>query len=227
MPRRYRRSRRFKRRRLNRRRGRTATKRYVRKAVDRVSEKKFVEFTWTPVSAGSVAGIGTTPIGIEVTTLSVGALDTQRIGDQIMGRSIRIRGTINSPLTVPDSYNFIRLICFQWQRSPDTSPTSAGVGCFQNDTFDILAMYSHDKRYNYRILMDKVFKVVPGATVPAVFFKKLIRLKRRSRRIQYNAGQASAFNGGSNPIGLLVVSDSALENHPIVKMEVKFNYKDQ
>lgn len=225
MPRRYRRSRFRKRRRLNRRRRRPVTRRYVRRAIDRVAEKKYVQFTWTPTSPGSVAGVGTIPVGTEITSVAAGTGDSNRIGDQIMARSVRIRGIINSPLTVPDSYNFVRVVIFQWQRTPDTDPGQAGVFCFQSDTFSITAMYNHDRRYNYRILWDKVWKVVPGATVPAVFFKKLLRIKKR--RIQYAGAATSAFNGGAYPIGILVVSDSALDNHPIVRMEIKFNFKDQ
>lgn len=225
MPRRYRRSRRFKRRRLNRRRRRPVSRRYVRRAIDRVAEKKYVEFEWTPTSAGSVAGVGTTPVATEVTSVAIGTTDQTRLGDQITARTIRIRGVFHVSTTTPDVWNFCRIVVFQWQRTPDLQPINAGNFCFQNSLITIREMYNHDRRFNYRVLWDKVVGIAPGGTKPAVFFKKLIKIKKR--RIQYADGATSAFNGGAYPIGIIAVTDSALEPHPILSLRVKFNYKDQ
>lgn len=174
---------------------------------------KVINFVNTPVaSAGQFANLTAIPQGVT---------DITRTGDTLTVRNIhmRMQWTYDSANT-GDTPAFCRVVMYQWHPTVDTNvafPTIATI--LQNGYSgapDMTSHYSHDQRFNFHVLWDESFILVPpggfGAT-SEVYNSSLVRhfnhvlKKRLNRTVQYVAGSTT---NASNQIILIALTNLAV-----------------
>lgn len=209
------RNRRMKRQRRNRKRPSKKFVKTVRHIIEKTVEKKYRFYQ----SGSTVSSLG---YALYLTDVPIGTSDTTRIGDQISLRSVRFKITA----TVADTTNWVRVILFQYIPQIDSStftPTTYPIANILIDTTTTwLSPYSHDNRYNFRILYDKTHLVVSNQSNQLTMFKGFIKKFPRDK-IQYYAGSTTTQ---VNAIHMLILSDSGVAPHPSFTYSIKLNFSD-
>jgi len=153
---------------------------------------------------------------VDVTAISQGDTDTTRDGDEIMPKSLNIRGTFVNA----DSTNAYRLIVFRYKN--DTSLTgNPAMTNILNLTASVTApfqSYYHDARKTYNILHDSMYVTDTNNSIRK--FNLHIPLARKS--VNYINGATT----GINKIYVGVISDSAASTHPAVSLVAEIRYTD-
>lgn len=209
--RRYRRKRKYFKKRYNKK----FTK-AVRHVIEKTVEKKYLhnKNTFQVSSAGYALWPDVVPQG---------TTDITRIGDQVTIRSLRFK--IQCIVNVNAPMSWIRCIIFQYFPSFDSSTITATTYPLTNilldgTTYPYLSPYSHDNRYNFRVLYDKL-RFMDTVNTPQVMFKGIIK-KFPKNKIQYfNASATNCVNG----LTVLLIGDLTA-NLPTVYYSLKFNYSD-
>lgn len=190
----------------------------VKKLIARRQELKYRDY------GGSYAPT-TTGVMYQITTIPQGDTDITRDGDRLYLKKIYMRGEL---MANTDTYNFVRLILFQWK--PTVSPATVSEILLDGPSGspDTLSHYSHDHRQNYRILYDKVMKVIGPASAAAtpntaatvrnfagVIYPKL-------HQLQYLGGTTN----GTSQVYMLIISDSNVVPHPTLNLNFKMMFTD-
>lgn len=184
--------------------------RKVRKVLNKSSEKKYLNY----VNSSTVDNTGA--LILKLSEVSQGDTDTTRDGDQMTIRSLQF----NMSFAIADTTNYVRVIFFQWLQN-----TQMGLPTASNILLDVvtapwLSPYSHDYRYNFRILGDHLIRL--DSQVPLVY-KKMFFKRFARRKVQYVGASSTAYTNG---IFALVVSDSSAVPHPSVQWSGKLNFSD-
>lgn len=165
--------------------------------------------------------------------ISQGQGDSQRIGD-----SLQWAGYIDIRLSLifRDIRHICRFIVFQWHPTSTSAPSPQpddillpGIG---GVNVDIHSMYSHDRKQNYKILMDRTFTLVgngtqtgaisfPLTTSAVQYHRLLVPLKRARKNVQFIGGGLQA----TNRLFILRMSDSS-GTDPIYNLTTMVNYYD-
>lgn len=195
--------------------------RQVKRIINRKSELKYIVANSAPSSITTTVGINT------IMSIAVGQTDSTRIGDKVI--LTKIEGRMHFTNT-GDATNFVRVILFQWKES--TVPTAADILLAgSSGTQDVGSLYAHDTRSQFKILYDKILRLVGNAAAattpntdlsilvlhPIIFGKKLLP------NIQFIAGSSTVCY---NSVYLLTVSDSTAAPHPSIYSSYKLNYRD-
>lgn len=211
--------------------GRKLTKVMKKEVKQIIAVKQELKY-FAPLIGGTA--ITSTAIQTLMNTISQGDNDSQRNGDKVM-MSPGFWVTYN--ITPGDQFNFVRVLIFQWKPVSGTSsyiPTIADIVLNGSSSFpDFTSQYNHDKRTQYRILYDKVSRVVgngssalinaPFTDLSTVFIKTYVKIP--FRQVQYQAGTNDNLTNG---IYLVLISDSAIASivHPNLSMTYKMTYTD-
>lgn len=209
--RRYRRRRKYYKRRTN--------KKFV-KAVRRVIEKTIEKKYLHNKSNSSVSSSG---YALWPDIVPQGTTDITRVGDQVTIRSLRFK--IMCTVNVTSAINWVRCLIFQYFPAFDSSSITATTYPLNNIlldavTYPYLSPYSHDNRYNFRILYDKT-RLLDTVNVPVVMFKGIIKKFARRKIQYYSASSTNCVNG----LTVLLISDQTT-NLPTFVYSLKFNYSD-
>ncbi len=134
------------------RRATVATKDYVRKAIAQVVDKKYIT-----KSIGGVTAYDATLL-TDMTTLSQGTADTNRVGDEVHLRSISWSWRANGHATVSVGF---RIVIFQWKRQNPPTPEDviSAPGTAPTSTTWALSQYNHDQRKNFSVLYDETLVI--------------------------------------------------------------------
>lgn len=201
-------------------------KRQVKVLIARRQELKYSYYanSTTVDSVGFVTG---TPFDIPQ-----GDTDTSRDGDRLQwcGKIDLMLHCINGQGALGDVYNNIRVIIFQYH--PNSTPgLSTILLAGPSGSQDVLSLYNHDNRQEYRILFDRVFKTVGNAnaaTTPATntvatnVRKFKIPLRKIRKYAQYTGGTLA----GTNRIYIAYLSDSSAATHPTLEYSTKVFFRD-
>lgn len=187
-------------------------KKVIKQVANQSGEKKY--FT---VYSGGPQTVDSIGVVTSISNIGQGDTDVTRDGDQVYLRSIEL--TWNA--IVADTYNFLRLIIFQWM--PASTPTVSDIliPATGNPEQNYQMPYNHDGRFNFRILYDRTLQVSQDTYQSRQVTKKYI-LKGFRHRIQYQAGTTD----GNNKIYLLKISDSTAASHPTMMNVTKINFGD-
>lgn len=185
---------------------------HIRKAVRREIES-YAEKMYFP--APSNLSVSSTPNVVSLSDVAQGDADTNRDGDQLSLTSIEFRGYI----ATGDTTNVLRFIIFQWYPNDSFYPPTAS-DILLTAASGFISPYSHDGRFQFKILYDRSFSMSTNWQ-PYLTFHKYVT-KGFRRKIQYNAGGTT----GVNKIYLLLVSDSSAAPHPTISYYSKLNYRD-
>lgn len=133
-----------------------------------------------------------------------------------------------------DTYNFIRVIVFQWKPENNFAPIAGDVLLDGSSaTIDFTSQYNHDKRSLYKIMYDKVHRTVgdgsqtsltnyPYTTDYTHYVKKTLIVP--NKQLQYNGASSTS---GQNQIYILTVSDSSVSlPHPQMSYTMKVLFTD-
>lgn len=207
--------------RRNRRYGINKSKNFVRsvqRVITRNQEKKY------HVSSGDWTATNATAAIAQITNVSQGDTDTTRDGDQIYLKSVYSSWLVRTNQTVPNASS-VRMIIFQWFNTNGTSPVVGDILLSTTAATVIHSPYTHDTRYQFRVLYDKTVTVVPYddqymETKVGPMRRLITRIPKR--KLQYVAGSATQ---GVNQIYFLRVSDDN-DSPPDVQNYFKVNFTD-
>lgn len=187
--------------------------RKVQTVIRKTAEKKYVAFN------SSAAGIDTGGLILRFTEVPQGDTDVTRDGDQLTIRSLQF----NYVLTLADTTNVMRVILFQWFDSTQSvQPIPSNILIDTAIGRAVASPYSHDYRYQFKILYDKTH--VLDSNTPVI--NRRVFLKRfpfKHKKIQYVGASSTNHNNG---LFALVISDSAVGPNPTITYSGKFNFSD-
>lgn len=158
-----------------------------------------------------------------VSDVAQGDSDVNRDGDSLYIKSLQIRYSI----AVADTYNLVRLICFQWLDDDTPIPSDILSATYLGTAVAPLAPFHHDQRAKYRILYDSQPMALNGTSnlveVRTVMLKNRGKLgKKMVNQIRYTAGLTT----GSNKLYILEISDSSAAAHPSFSTVARMNFTD-
>lgn len=194
-------------------------RRYVKREIHKNIETKWYYKATVVTSITDVANI------VDVTTVPRGVTATDRIGQEVVLRALRLRLT----MTVGDNTNFVRIIFFQWYQSTGIGLSPSVLDILEQTTItggpvpDYMAPIQQTTRQVFHVLYDRVFTLsIEGDTaVRSLNFR--IPLKYARKKINYDPESAVS---GSNHIFYLIVSDSGAVTHPNYSMTTEMYYDD-
>lgn len=164
-----------------------------------------------------------------LTSISQGTQDTQRIGDRIQLKSILVRLLLQYNTNPQDRTPLIRIIVFQWKEDngavaplPQNILQSATGGV----PGDVLRPYTLDTNQTYKVLFDKIFSLSINAGSDTIVSDIYIN-KKFGKLIEYS----NAVTTGTNQIYLMAVTSdnigiTTLGELPLMTMRSRVRYTD-
>lgn len=222
--------------------GKTATKsdvvKIVRKQLKSVQEMKqhTVGLATTDVYSGTAA-----VRQYDLTAIAQGVLDTQRDGDEIYLKHIKIRLFVcNQETVTSNDYVNWRVFVFQYMDNPLSGATqNPNIANFlltsnaNGGTYGAFSSRNQDHFSSYHVLYDKFFRTVLGgkANSPgdnpayATSFVINVPLKYAKRKVEYVAGSVN----GPNHIWMLITTgqaDVGAANNPFFLFDATVSFTD-
>jgi len=193
-----------------RRKARSTTVKLIKKVIKGVAEHKYFDVA---------SGVGFDYNGsiVDISAIPQGDTEITRDGDQLGLISFQTKFI----LSCSDATNAVRVIIFKWKMDsafgpPSTTDILYNVG----STYAPVAMYNHDRRDCFSVIMDKSYELILGtsrAETPLVKFGKKLKGK-----IRFNVGATS----GKNKIYAMYISDSAVVGNPTIRAIFRINFVD-
>jgi len=193
-----------------------SVKSYVKKSILDTHEPKFIDDLNNPINP-DYTGI----IDALSHKIVQGDSMSTRDGAQVHMTGIDLSGSI----TYADATNQVRCIIFQWHNN------SALIGPGSDDIITSIStahapmaplVDAAANGPNYRVLLDKTWRVEQVGPNVATFDIKLRGSRLGRKVVKYNGGAATCTDG----IYLLWVSDSAAASNPTVLYSVRQHFKD-
>ena len=194
---------------------RPLTMRDLNAFINRTSEEKYkdVSSSYTVVDYNGALW--------DLTPISQGTADTERIGDSLAPMKLELRGQVHGA----DSSNDMRIILFRWHSdTADVAPTPSKIlqSTFTSTDLAPYAPYYHDKRDLSTILWDKRI-CVEGSTSSSNYSVDFeCKLPIRGKNVRFTANSYD----GTYKIYLLVISDSGAVSHPAVTFVNRLFFRD-
>lgn len=168
--------------------GRLAVQRIVRA----MAEKKYYDTiaTYGPLIANQISLTGTF---LNLTDITQGPSNTERIGDKVTGSSLQFNMDVSYPgLGTSSGYNVTRLIIFLW--FDDSNPTTAQI--IEDITSPSVSPLAFDYKVKRKIIHDKVYTQAAAAgfqlnmrfNMKAVF--NLTKMKGGKNIVNFSAAAA-------------------------------------
>lgn len=210
-----------------------ATKKYVKKQLNALIERKFHLRTFTAEEPSY-----DNPVMIDISAIvqdTTTSPDTGRNGDRVKVKSIKWLGNILGRST--NTVSIVRFVIFQWFGSDATAPTATDVIGVNNGAMGansaVYAMYNHDKRHLFRVLYDKRYKI-GSTTDQEVDYYKLFKgqinvgLKAKKRLCRNHINYFAGGTDGQNKFYCLMISNwaDASGTEPQVNCRFKLNFTD-
>ena len=158
----------------------------------------------------------------DLTPVSQGTADTERIGDSYLPTSIEIRGQVHGA----DATNSIRIILFRWNQdnnaTGDPVPSNILQSTFTGTTEAPFAPLYHDKMPNFTVFHDERIALAGDVSNSKYVVDFEVKRKIQTKPVQITA---SGVNG-TYKLWLLVISDSGTVNHPAVVFGSRMFFRD-
>jgi len=199
----------------------------VRRLVQRNIELKYFAFnSGFGSTISSTMNISPAPF-----LVPQGITDSTRIGDELLWQSIKMRFEIVNSLGVgSDTYNNFRVCIFQWH--PNSTPAATDVFIpGPTGVPDCWSTYGHDRRHEFTIIYDEIFKTVGNAQAATTPNTSAITTGVQDRAVSLRfAKKKCSFVGAgvtaTNLFYLALVSDSSAIPHPSITYQMKTFYRD-
>lgn len=191
----------------------TIAKKAIKRTLDSTLETKFVDTkaNSTYDSAGTVYDL--------TAFITQGTGDSgNRIGDKIIVRDAMVNFFVTYG---SDTYNFVRVIMFQWHPISTSTPASGDILQDISSASTPMSPYIHDKRKQFRVLADQIVRPVFPTSPPMVTPVMQLRCRKPIK-----VGYTNAGTSGEGHIFLLVISDSGATGHPGVYWYSRLEYTD-
>lgn len=136
-----------------------------------------------------------------VSEVAQGNTDITRVGDQLTIRSLEVSYFFTCSASL-----LARIVVFQW--IPNSTPTVADVllNNYIGTTKAPITPYSHDGRYQFRILMDRLYHMANGTGCDsAILADKKMVIRFPVRKIQYASGGTT----GTNKIWCIIIGNTS------------------
>lgn len=146
-------------------------------------------------------------------TIPVGTADNQRIGDSVKLQNLTIRGNVIAHTSSPA---FVRMLIV-WDPQAKTS-TTADVLEYVSTQYAPFSPKDYDKRFQTRILADKLFSVMPSDEIQKPF-DLVVPINQHT---QYENG-GTTINSGA--LKILLISNVSV-NVPGVVYLARISYTD-
>jgi len=200
---------------------RASFKRFARKVVNTVAEKKYFAPGANVDTSVDIAGYI-----FSMSEIAQGDTDITRDGDQIYLRSITYSVTAQNNISFQNQ-GYVRVIIFQWLEYDVTAPAVQDV--LHNVVWD--SMYSHDTRYSFRVLKDMRLKVTPpliNTVVGGVTTINSVGYSNKHGRItKFAQPRLQYISGGLNGVNKIFCLVIALEDEQVgVSVRWKLNFTD-
>lgn len=170
-----------------------------------------------------------------ITNVSQNVGDTQRIGDEITIKHLKVRGAMQNNFGVnANFFNDIRIVVFQYF-SQDNNPVANELFTTNAISGGQVSAYSArfvDYRDIYHVLYDKVYHLTLGQPLAgnnantdsySRYFEFTVPLKYAKKKIQYEAGTTGSVNG----LYFLAIGSSATVGaNPTVAAQWELTYTD-
>lgn len=190
-----------------------------------------IETKYQNIAQGQLQMSSTPRIASQI-LVNQGFTDSERIGDRIKLKSIKYKFFLHQNPTFSTTYNYARIIVFQWHAMTQTAANPvAGDILLQGagGGEDYTSQYNHDKRTQYHIMWDKTFKLVGNALSDepfqdsAAIMASTPFLIPKWKVIDYDAASGTTF---TNKIFVLDVSSGTSSLGPIFFYTGKLLYTD-
>lgn len=171
---------------------------------------------WDTATSASIDFSGTV---YDLSAVTQGVADTNRIGDQLFPKSLELRMS----MVAGDSTNLIRMLIIRYKM--DTSitggpPPTANVLQYTSATHTPLSPVHHDLRKTFDIIHDELFCLVQNASNGQMIVNRVFNLGRVP--INFVAGATT----GANKIFMVLYSDSGAAPNPGVLFDTRLNFVD-
>jgi hypothetical protein len=171
------------------------------------------QIKWFDVYSG-VTSITNVPTFVDVTSIAAGTNISQRVGAEILFRSLRVSGS----WVVGDPTQLARLVVFKWHPSnssdvPSLSELTTATG---NDV--VIGGWLQYKPSRFQILHDQLFKLDTLAH-PVKDFTFTVRV---NSRLDYDTGSTT----GRDHIYLMYVTDSGVVPTPSIRYTYQCLFND-
>lgn len=198
----------------------------LRAAIKSIAEKKFYDnvLNFDPTAGGPyLTNAGTF---FNLTDLTQGSGQSQRIGDKCTGSSLEIRFDVRSPgAGTTDPYLIYRLIVFIWK--DDTVPVVGDI-LEALGTTPPLSPFNHDTKVKRKILYDGITTHFLDPTTKnsenVPYFKRIIlplhKLKKDLNIVNFQGGTIIAVNH----IYALMISDGPNVQNQTWDLKLSFRY---
>lgn len=188
-----------------------ATKNYVKRVLKTDTEMKFKD-DYQSINVSTLYGIQ------NIFQPTNGTGHNEYVGDEVKVQKILFR----YELINADTYNWCRLIIFQWK--PITPPTNLSLITSPPGTSgaaDYLGMYNYDNRTLYNIIFDKMLYTDADSPTSVGGFKIFTPKKDKfSSLINLNPAY------GNHRLYCYFVTDSNLSGHPTLKINYRVFFTD-
>jgi hypothetical protein len=171
------------------------------------------QLKWFDVYSG-VASISNVPVFIDTTSVSIGVNPSQRVGGEILVRSLRISGS----WVVGDPTNLARLVVFKWFPSNSSDVPSASELTTAASSDMVIGGWLQYKPSRFQILHDQLFKLDTLAH-PIKDFTFNVSI---NSKLDYDTGSTT----GRNHIYMMYVTDSGVIPTPSIRYTYQLVFND-
>jgi len=199
----------------------------VRSLEKQQEEIKYLD-TYTATSAT------TSPTIYQVSTVSQGAAQFNRVGDKLLGIKFDLDIIANYSFSAgsfsQDFFDNLRIIMFVW-RIPTQLLAPVATSILQStSTFGVMSPFTYEDRKSYKVILDLkpyvtgYYNATTSTSTPTdtSIWKWNVKGHRLNLPIDFSLNG----NTGTNHLYLLVMSDSAGSPHPVIQTMVRFYYTD-
>lgn len=158
------------------------------------------------------SGVGDVGLIGDLSVISQGIGDQQRVGDQLTPTSMEFWYDWN----VADSFNRCRVIVFRWL--DNSTPSVNDVLLATTLLPRVFASYNKDNRAKFNILYDKTHV---GSILPA---SNSIMAGSKSRKLTGKINYEAASTSGNSHIFICALSDSVAVSHPTLRFYSRINF---
>jgi len=171
------------------------------------------QLKWFDVYSGVTTSTNV-PTFIDVTSIAIGVNVSQRVGAEILMRSLRISGS----WVVGDPTQLARLVVFKWFPSNSSDVPSASELTTATSSDIVIGGWLQYKPSRFQILHDQLFKMDTLAH-PIKDFDFTVRI---NSKLDYDTGSTT----GRNHIYFMYVTDSGIVPNPSIRYTYQVVFND-
>jgi hypothetical protein len=171
------------------------------------------QLKWFDVYSGSTTSTNV-PTFVDITSIAIGVNVSQRVGAEILMRSVRFSGS----WVVGDPTQLARLVVFKWYPSNSSDVPSLSELTTATGSDAVIGGWLQYKPSRFQILHDRLFYLDTLAH-PIKDFNFTVRI---NSKLDYDTGSTT----GRNHIYFMYVTDSAVIPNPTIRYTYQVVFND-